>query len=160
MKKRAQERAEERIHLRKQTTSLNNQVSDLEIQESVQQQHVTMEDERVERIQNQQQEDAPMTYDELRGNGTVQATRRNNSTTDTDNTDNTNNTDKGDEWNSILHALIDQKKKSLALLYQSLANESESQMRMVNSNAVLQEEEKNNHSRIHIDRGGRVTSYQ
>ena len=160
MKKRAQERAEERIHLRKQTTSLNNQVSDLEIQESVQQQHVTMEDERVERIQNQQQEDAPMTYDELRGNGTVQATRRNNSTTDTDNTDNTNNTDKGDEWNSILHALIDQKKKSLALLYQSLANESESQMRMVNSNATLQEEENNNRSRIHIDRGGRVTSYQ
>jgi hypothetical protein len=72
------------------------------------------------------------------------------------------------EWNTILQALIAQKKESLALLYQSLANESESQTRMVNSSNTIEQQERvrdNNvggagtASRIHIDRGGNVTSY-
>ena len=73
------------------------------------------------------------------------------------------------EWNTILQALIAQKKESLALLYQSLANESESQTRMVNSSNTIEQQERvrDNNSvggagtaaRIHIDRGGNVTSY-
>ena len=72
------------------------------------------------------------------------------------------------EWNTILQALIAQKKESLALLYQSLANESESQTRMVNSSNTIEQQERvrdnktvggGTASRIHIDRGGNVTSY-
>ena len=72
------------------------------------------------------------------------------------------------EWNTILQALIAQKKESLALLYQSLANESESQTRMVNSSNTIEQQEHvrgnktvggGTASRIHIDRGGNVTSY-
>ena len=61
-----------------------------------------------------------------------------------------------EEWNGILRSLIDQKRKSLALLYRSLSNETESQSRLVNSQNpgsdaadVIQS--------IHIDRQGAVT---
>jgi hypothetical protein len=61
-----------------------------------------------------------------------------------------------EEWNGILRSLIDQKRKSLALLYRSLSNETESQSRLVNSQNpgsgaadVIQS--------IHIDRQGAVS---
>ena len=65
---------------------------------------------------------------------------------------------------------FDQKKKSFALLYQSLSNESESQLRMVNSHNVVvgagegeeeeeeEERRRGGSSHIHIDRSGRVTT--
>ena len=61
-----------------------------------------------------------------------------------------------EEWNDLLRSLIDQKRKSLALLYRSLSNETESQSRLVNSQKpggdiadVVQS--------IHIDRQGQVS---
>ena len=50
-----------------------------------------------------------------------------------------------EEWNSILQALIDQKRQSLDLLYRSLSNETQAQTRMVNSQAQAEDVEARGH---------------
>ena len=71
------------------------------------------------------------------------------------------NDEEVEEWNSILQALIDQKRQSLDLLYRSLSNETEAQTRMVNSQAQADDEGARAPvgpvSRVHIDRHGAVS---
>ena len=154
MKKRALEQRKMRKGLRVETTELNNQVSDEQLmerlaieeeeegeQQAVHSGHVKGGGERNADYSR------PMMHGELLDEKVERVMEDDNST---------------EEWNSILHELIDQKKRSLALLYQSLANESESQLRMVNSNVVGEDANKYAYngaaSHIHIDRGGRVSS--
>ena len=68
----------------------------------------------------------------------------------------------GEEWNDVLKSLIDQKRKSLALLYRSLSNETESQSRLVKSRGSVQDRDHDEHvasavRSIHINRQGTVT---
>lgn len=60
------------------------------------------------------------------------------------------------EWNEILQSLIDQKRRSLALLYRSLSNETESQSRMVSSQSIGPSTD-NMVQSIHIDRQGAIS---
>jgi hypothetical protein len=109
-------------------------------------------------------DDKPMTYREL--DEKISEDELSNSSTFRNNSQSVGDKNKHEEqekeWNSILEALINQKRESLALLYKSLTNERESQTRMVNSsNTVANEATESNKliSGIHVDRGGNVTSY-